>query len=120
MKSFSLILFSLLFGSNANAVVFGDIAETGVKQVKGYIEPNLHGIELLRSEHGLVVKAEFMLNGCLNDLTPVAQSLVETENELIIILSTLEIEVQSSEQVKCIQANLKETKVFVPSPSLLD
>jgi hypothetical protein len=108
------LLFTTIISLQANAVFFGNETDPAVKAVTGYSEPQIHGIELLRAESGIVVKAEFLLKGCLNDITPVAQSIVQTEKELIVVLSALEVEVQASQDIKCIQANIKQAPVFVP------
>lgn len=112
-------LFITFFSITSSAIVFDGVSNSSAKSVVGYTQPQVHGIELMKADQGIVVKSEFLLSGCLNEITPVTQTVVKTKDELVVVLSALEIQIPASDAVKCIQANIKEAAVFVPVDSSL-
>ncbi|MEC9281786.1 MAG: hypothetical protein VX642_03675 [Bdellovibrionota bacterium] len=114
MKSILSFIFISAVSLNSFAVAFNNLTDSSVKEVIGYTEPSLNAVELLRAEDALVVKAEFLLNHCMNELTPVTHTIVKTENELVVIISALEVQMKKSEDVRCIEAVIEEANVYVP------
>lgn len=114
MKSILSILFFCAISLNSFAVAFNDLTDSDVKEVTGYTEPSSSAVELLRAEDALVVKAEFLLNHCMNELTPVTHTVVKTENELVVIISALEVQMKKSEDVRCIEAVMETASIYVP------
>ena len=73
----------------------------------------MSAVELLRAEDALVVNAEFLLNHCMNELTPVTHTIVKNENELVVIISALEVQMKKSENVRCIENAFEKASIYV-------
>ena len=92
MKSILAFIFVCGLSLNSFAIAFDDLSDSKVQEVTGYTVPSLSAVELLRAEDALVVNAEFLLNHCMNELTPVTHTIVKNENELVVIISALEVQ----------------------------
>ena len=111
----SILAFIIVCGLSLNsfAIAFDDLSDSKVKEVTGYTVPSLSAVELLRAEDALVVNAEFLLNHCMNELTPVTHTIVKNENELVVIISALEVQMKKSENVRCIENAFEKASIYV-------
>ena len=114
MKSILAFIFVCGLSLNSFAIAFDDLSDSKVKEVTGYTVPSLSAVELLRAEDALVVNAEFLLNHCMNELTPeVTHTIVKNENELVVIISALEVQMKKSENVRCIENAFEKASIYV-------
>ena len=113
MKSILAFIFVCGLSLNSFVIAFDDLSDSKVKEVTGYTVPSLSAVELLRAEDALVVNAEFLLNHCMNELTPVTHTIVKNENELVVIISALEVQMKKSENVRCIENAFEKASIYV-------